>query len=133
MVAGKIERFEDLIAWQKARVLAREVFMMTGKGAFRRDFSLTDQMRRAARSIGANIAEGFERVGPREFHRALSTSKASCAELRSDLYTALDITYIDEAEFEHMQALAIEVARIIGALRAAVERRIAADEQLSKR
>jgi four helix bundle protein len=84
-VAARIERFEELIAWQKARTLSREIYEVTRRGAFARDFGLSGQIQRAAVSIMSNIAEGFERGGRGEFHQFLSTAKASCAELRSQL------------------------------------------------
>ena len=80
---SRIERFEDLIAWQKARVLVREIYKTTLTPAFSRDFSLVDQIRRASISILSNIAEGFERGKRTEFHQYLVVAKGSCAEVRS--------------------------------------------------
>ena len=85
-----VKRFEDLIAWQKARVLTKGIYRATKTGALAKDFGLAGQTQRAAVSIMANIAEGFERNRPGEFHQYLSTAKASCAEVRSHLYVALD-------------------------------------------
>ena len=70
----------------------------------------------------SNIAEGFERGSRGEFHQFLSIAKSSCAELRSQLYVALDIGYIDQQAFDRLLADAEEVGRIVGGLRAAVER-----------
>jgi hypothetical protein len=70
----------------------------------------------------SNIAEGFERGGRREFHQFLSTAKASCAEVRSQLYVALDIGYLDQPRFNRLLKQAEEVGRIIGGIRAAVAR-----------
>ena len=117
-----IERFEDLIAWQKSRVLTAEIYKATADGDFGRDFGLKNQIQRAAVSVMSNVAEGFERARPAEFHQFLSMAKASCAELRSQLYVAFDVGYLDKDQFVHLMALAQEVARIIGGLRAAVER-----------
>ena len=118
----RVERFEELIAWQKARVLTAEIYKATTDGDFGRDFGLKNQIQRAAVSVMSNLAEGFERGRPTEFHQFLSVSKASCAELRSQLYVAFDVGYLDEIQFKRLMALAQEVARIIGGLRAAVER-----------
>ena len=119
---SKIQRFEDLIAWQKARDLTRAVYETSRKGAFGKDFGLAGQIQRAAASIMSNLAEGFERGGRAEFHQFLSTAKASCAEVRSLLYVACDVGYVDKPTSENLLELAREVARIIGGLRATVER-----------
>jgi four helix bundle protein len=68
----------------------------------------------------SNIAEGFERGGRGEFHQFLSTAKASCAEVRSQLYVALDVGYLHQLEFNRLITLAEEVGRIVGGLRASV-------------
>ena len=119
---GKIERFEDLIAWQKARQLTCIIYNKTRQGSFAKDYGLSSQIQRAAVSIMSNIAEGFERGGRREFHQFLSTAKASCAEVRSQLYVAHDIGYIDKATFEQLIRQSEEVARIVGGLRVSVLR-----------
>jgi four helix bundle protein len=116
----KIERFEDLIAWQKARQLAKIIYTITRQDLFARDFGFSGQIQRAAVSIMSNIAEGFERGGRKEFHQFLSIAKGSCAELRSQLYVALDIGYITESEFVEVLSLAEEVGRIVGGLRSSV-------------
>jgi len=119
---SKIERFEDLVAWQKARKLAAAIYQVTRQGGFAKDFGLAGQIQRAAVSTMANIAEGFERGGRGEFHQFLSTAKASCAEVRSHLYIASDIGYLEQARFAQLLAQAEEVARIVGGLRASVQR-----------
>jgi len=119
---NKIERFEDLIAWQKARALTRAIYGVTRQGAFAKDFGLAGQIQRAAVSVMSNVAEGFERGGRGEFHQFLSTAKASCAELRSQLYVALDVGYLDQRKFADLLRQAEEVAKIIGGLRASIAR-----------
>jgi four helix bundle protein len=119
---SKIERFEDLIAWQKARELTREIYQITRQGAFVKDFGLSGQMQRAAVSIMSNIAEGFERGGRGEFHQFLSMAKASCAEVRSQLYVAFDIGYLGQSKFNQLLTQAEEVGRIVGGLRVSVEK-----------
>ncbi len=74
---GKVKKFEDLIARQKARELTRAINEVTRQGAFARDFSLSGQIQRAAVFIVSNIAEGFERSGRGEFQQFLSTAKVS--------------------------------------------------------
>ena len=124
MEKKKIERFEDLIAWQKARSLTAKIYEQTKDGDFSRDFGLKDQIRRAVVSVMSNIAEGFERNRQKEFHQFLSIAKGSCAEVRSQLYIALDAGYIDDSQFKELMANAEEVGRIIGGLRASVENQI---------
>ena len=121
-MSGRLSRFEDLIAWQKARVLTTAIYEVTRRGAFVKDFGLSGQIQRASVSIMSNLAEGFERSRPGEFHQFLSTAKASCAEVRSLLYVALDVGYVDQVAFARVFVLAEEVARIIGGLRASVQR-----------
>ena len=122
----RIEKFEDFIAWQKARSLTREIYKITNLPAFSRDFGLKDQIRRAAVSIMSNIAEGFERGRPSEFHQFLSIAKGSCAELRSQLYIALDVEYIPQTRFRELMSIAEEVGQVVGGLRLSVEKRKAA-------
>jgi four helix bundle protein len=124
---NKVERFEDLIAWQKARLLTSRIYESTRRGSWAKDFGLSSQIQRAAVSIMSNVAEGFERGRRAEFHQFLSTAKASCAEVRSQLYVALDAGYLNREEFETLLSQAEEVGRIIGGLRASVERQ--RDEQ----
>src|SRR6059036_2108632 len=107
-------KFEDLVAWQKARELTMTVYRVTALGAFGKDFVLRDQVRRSAVSIMSNLAEGFERGGRSEFHQFLSIAKASCAELHSQFYVALDAQYLDRPAFLRLLSQAEEVARIIG-------------------
>lgn len=117
-----IQRFEDLVAWQKARALRADVFRVARAETMRREFDYKNQLRRAAISIMSNIAEGFERGGRGEFAQFLSTAKGSCAEVRSLLYVALDEGFIDEPTFGRLSAQAEEVGRVAGGLRAAVAR-----------
>jgi four helix bundle protein len=118
----RIERFEDLIAWQKARVLTKEIYQITRMGEFAKDFGLSGQIQKASVSIMSNIAEGFERGGRAEFHQFLSIAKASCAEVRSQLYVALDIGYLENNKFRNIMKKAEELGRIIGGLRASVDK-----------
>jgi four helix bundle protein len=122
-VLARVSRFEDLLAWQKARALTTQVYTVTSSGEFGRDFGLRDQVRRAAVSVLSNISEGFERGKPSEFHQFLSIAKGSCAELRAQLYVACDVGYLDRSAFDLLIADAEEVARIIGGLRASIERK----------
>lgn len=125
---SSIEKFEDLIAWQKARELTRAVYAISREGAFARDFGLAGQYQRAAVSVMSNIAEGFERRGTAEFEHFLRVAKASCAEVQSLLYVALDVGYIDDAMFRRTQKQADETCRVIAGLIVAVHRRREAEQ-----
>ena len=119
---ARIEQFEDLIAWQKARELTKQIYLLTRKEKFSRDFGLRDQIQRASVSIMSNLAEGFERGGRAEFQQFVVIAKGSCAEVRSQLYVALDVEYISKQQFDELYNLAIEVSRILGGLRSALQR-----------
>jgi len=112
-----VRRFEDLIAWQRARTLTRDIYKISDTAGFARDFGLRDQIRRAAVSVMSNIAEGFERNRQGEFHQFLSIAKASCGELRAQLYVALDVGYLDQTSFDGLQRQAEEVSRVISGLK----------------
>lgn len=90
----RIETFEDLIIWQKAVELAKEVYLMTEREKLRTDFGLRSQMRNSAVSISSNIAEGFERRTRKEYLNFLNIAKASAGELRSQLYVAREVGYL---------------------------------------
>ena len=119
---SKISRFEDLIAWQKAKDLTSTIYEITTEGDFAKDLGLAWQIRRAVVSIMSNIAEGFERNRRGEFHQFLSIAKASCAGVRSHLYVAYEAGCLDSIIFNRFLAQAEEVGKIIGGLRVSVER-----------
>lgn len=108
-----IKSFEDIEAWQKARVLAKHVYALSLEGSFNKDYSLKDQINRSSGSVMDNIAEGFERDGSREFLQFLSYAKGSAGEVRSQLYRALDRNHIDNQEFERIFELTREVSKMI--------------------
>src|SRR5574340_118989 len=121
-MGNRVERFEDLIALQKARQLAAAIYRATSVGGFAKDFGLRDQIQRAAVSVVSNIAEGFERGSRSEFHQFLVVSKASAAEVRSQLYVALDVGYLDQPNFDTLMNQACEVSKIIVGLRSSVQK-----------
>ena len=113
---SKIQRFEDLEAWRISRDVTKEIYRISMGEKFARDFGLRDQIRRAAVSIMSNIAEGFERDGDKEFVQFLFIAKASCGEVRSQLYVAFDQNYISESDFNLIHAKAIDNSRVISGL-----------------
>lgn len=116
--------FEDLIAWQRARDLTREVYALSRTRPFRYDRALVDQIRRSAVSVMSNLAEGFERQGsPAEFSHFLNIARGSCAELRSQLYVALDAEYVSVEQFERLKEHSEEVSRVMSGLKASIAKR----------
>jgi four helix bundle protein len=121
-----MERFEDIRAWQAARILNRRVYEQTRRAEFMRDHGLVSQIQRASVSVMSNLAEGFERSGLTEFRQYLSIAKGSCAEMRSLLYATFDVGYIDQAEFNAVMANAHDAGRLIGALRKSIDTKVRA-------
>ena len=116
---AKVQTFEDLIAWQRARELCKEIHRCTRGDRFAADRDLLGQIRRAAVSVVSNIAEGFERGRKAEFaHFAIA--EGSSGEVRAQLYVALDEGYIDEGQFRALNDAASETDRIIAGLRRSV-------------
>lgn len=119
---GKVERFEDLVAWQRSMDFVVRVYELSSVGKFARDFALADQIHRAAISVPANISEGFERGSRAEFHRFLSIAKGSCGELRTHLHLAKRLAYITSDAAQNALTEATEISRIISKLRTTVAR-----------
>ena len=111
------KRFEELPCWQKAQELCQAVFGLINQAPFSRDFSLKDQIWRAAGSVMDNIAEGFDDGGARELVRFLGYSQRSCGELQSQLYRALDCRYINQEQFEKVYEFASECRKQIKGFR----------------
>ena len=105
--------FEEINAWQNARALVREVYEMTSKGAFGKDYGLKDQIQRASISICSNIAEGFERRGNKEFIHFLWIAKGSAAEVCSQLHNARDVGYIDGERFNSIYNSAKQIGGML--------------------
>jgi len=98
----KYKRFEEIPVWRQARKFTKTIYKTCSKTAFKNDFSLMDQIRRASVSIMLNIAEGFERRSNKEFARFVNIAKASAAEVRCVFYVALDEEYISQAKFDNL-------------------------------
>lgn len=108
-----ITRFEDIECWKEARVIVSRVYRVCSVSGLKKDYSLTDQVKRAAISIMANIAEGFSRRGNKEFIQFLFIAKSSAAELQSHLYIALDQNYLDKSQFDELYSELDKVQRMI--------------------
>jgi four helix bundle protein len=110
---AKIERFEDIEAWKRARELTKQVYKISSSGTFGKDFGLKEQIRRASVSIMLNIAEGFARKTDKEFARFLIHSHGSAAEVQSALYVALDQNYITKDEFDSLYSSAEKISKML--------------------
>jgi four helix bundle protein len=113
---ARVEKFEDLIVWQKSRDFVKEVYSITKGKSFSNDYYLVDQLKRAVISINLNIVEGFERNGDKEFHQFLSISKASCSEVKAILILSLDLGYIDNETYKRLRISADEISRTLHGL-----------------
>jgi len=106
----KIDKFEDIIAWQKSKRLCLDCYKSFSS---LRDFAFRDQIQRAAVSIMNNIAEGYERMGNKEFRKFLFIAKGSCAEVRSMLDLALDLKYISSERHGILYSQSVEISKIL--------------------
>ena len=111
-----IQNFEDLIVWQKSRILCQEIFDLITTGKFARDFALIDQINRSSGSVMDNIAEGFGRMGNNEFVNFLTYSYASATESKSQLYRAFDRNYINQEKSDELFNLLEEIKKMINSL-----------------
>ena len=118
-----MDRFEDSIAWQKARELNKAIYVATRSKPCADDREFIRQLRRASISVMNNIAEGFERFRPNEQHQFLSIAKGSAGEVRSMLYAGLDLEYWKEDEFSALVTRTREVTRLLASWIRSIERR----------
>ena len=118
-----IRRFEDIQAWQEARLLVKQFYLLTSEGAFAKDFSMRDQIRGAAVSVMANIAEGFDCDSNTEFARFLGITRRSAVEVQSLLYAALNVGYIAPEKFKINYDLSGKTKALISAFKAAMPKK----------
>ncbi|MFH1073539.1 MAG: four helix bundle protein [Candidatus Firestonebacteria bacterium] len=112
----KVGRFEDLNIYKDARLLTKRIYDTTKMQGFIRDFSLANQMKRAASSVMLNIAEGFERKGDKEFAQFLFVAKGSCGEIRAQLDIAFDQSYMEKEVYSSIRADCEKLSRMISSL-----------------
>ena len=113
---AKIERFEDLQSWQKARQLTNQIYDLTDRPEFAKDFRVCNQIRDAAGSVMHNIAEGFDAGSNPEFIRFLKMARRSANEVQSQLYLALDRKFMNEDELKTAYFLATEAKLLINGM-----------------
>ncbi len=116
-----VKNFEDLEIWKEARRLTQEIYQLTRDSRFSKDFGLSSQIQRAAVSIMSNIGEGFERGGNQEFTQFLYIAKGSCGEVRSQLYVAVDQSYVAQKDCDDLsksfRRLSIMISNLIDYLK----------------
>jgi len=110
----KIKKFEDLGIWKLALKITKEIYDLTSKKEFSKDFNLRDQIRKAIISVSSNIVEGFEKNNNNEFIRFLKIAKGSVGEVRNQLYIALAVNYITDQEFKKVNGDLENLAGQIG-------------------
>ena len=110
---GTFNRFEDIQAWKKARVLTVLIYRLCEDGKFAKDFELRGQIRRSATSVMANIAEGQGRRTDKDFANFLNIALGSVAETKSHLYLALDLGYLSDSNFNDLYQKTDELGRMI--------------------
>ena len=116
MRAVKINRFSDLTVWQKAHQLTLETYRLTEKFPRSEQFGIVSQLRRAAASVSANIAEGFGRRTTKELLRCLQISRGELEETRYFFILSRDLGHISAIEFESMNGRCDSVGQLINAL-----------------
>ena len=110
----KITKFEDLSIWKLSLSTTKDIYDITAKNVFSKDFGLRDQIRRAIISVSSNIVEGFEKNNNNEFIRYLQIAKGSVGEVRNQLYIAREVSYITFDEFNSINDKLLDLANQIG-------------------
>lgn len=128
----KIQKFEDLPIWKLSLKVTKEIYDITAKDKFSKDFGLRDQIRRSVVSISSNIVEGFEKNNNNEFVRFLKIAKGSAGEARNQLYIAIAINYITQQEFDKINMDLENIASQIGGFIVYLQRKKENKEFLKK-
>jgi four helix bundle protein len=128
---GKLARFEDLDAWVQARKLVKDIYLATKGSTLSRDYSLKDQIQRAAVSIMSNLAEGFERRNGKEKLHFYNISRASCGEVRSLLYACEDLGYMTPAAAVGLRSQCARTGMLVSGLMRSYSARTANSESVS--
>jgi len=105
--------FENIIVWQKAHQLVLKIYEYTKSFPPEEKFSLTDDMRRAARSIPTNFVEGYKRKGFRDAQNFFNRSDASLIELKYHTRLSLDLGFLDKIKSEELEKMEDEVGRLL--------------------
>jgi len=109
--------FERMIAWKESRLLVKTIYQITSQFPKEELYSLTNQIRRAAISISSNLAEGAGRYSPKDQAHFYQIAYSSLMELMNQLYTSLDLNYIDEPTLEKLKNQILTISYLINKLR----------------
>ncbi|MES2087614.1 MAG: four helix bundle protein [Patescibacteria group bacterium] len=109
----KIEKFEDILSWQRAKSLAVLLYKILKDN---KDYGFRDQIQRAVVSISNNIAEGYERRSNKEFKQFLYVAKGSCGEVRSMAHVGVELGYLKESDFKEIYSSSIEISKLLSGL-----------------
>lgn len=116
----KIQKFEELNIWKTSLFVTKQIYDLTAKERFSKDFGLRDQIRRAIVSVSSNIVEGFEKNNNNEFVRFLKIAKGSAGEARNQLHIAFAVEYITNEEFKkvssELEILSAQIGKFISYL-----------------
>ena len=118
-----IQRFEDIQAWQEARILVKMIYQLTKEEKLSKDYGMRDQIRRVSVSVMNNIAEGFDCESKVEFARFLGIARRSAVEVQSLLYAASDVDYINQNEFDLYYEQARKTKALIGGFKSSLTKK----------
>lgn len=111
-----IKSYKELIIWQKAISLVKEIYVLTEKFPKSESYGITLQMRRAAVSIPSNIAEGYGRKSPKEYTQSYSIAYGSSLELETQLIISKDLSFTDKSNFNNCENLITEILKMLNSM-----------------
>ena len=111
-----VKRFEDLECWKASQELIIAIYKICKKEQIRKNYSLSDQIKRASVSVSNNIVEGFERISRKEFKRFLSIANGSCSEVKNMIYVMKNLSFINKEEFNELMDICQKTQNLIKGL-----------------
>jgi len=119
---NKISSYKDLLVWQKAIILVKEIYLLTKKLPDEEKFGLTSQMRRCSVSIASNIAEGWGRNSTKSYIQFLRITRGSLLELETQVIICKELTYISNENYNRINNLIAEESKMLNALIKAINK-----------
>jgi four helix bundle protein len=127
-----VKSFRDLDVWKKSHQLVLEIYRITNTFPKDERFGIISQLRRAAYSIPANMAEGFGRRSTKELLQCLSIANGSLEEIRYFIFLSCDLGYLGKPEFDSLEKKADAIAQMIAALSRSLKSKLAAQKGFSR-